>query len=99
MGKNSMDKRKAKAMQKGIQKLQVELSREIMGIFQSASTPLDINEIVANYPDNERKASCDTMTLKKYVSIGLGYMIEQQLIKELPQDEHGQWKLALIKDV
>ncbi len=96
MGQNSIDKRKTKAMQKGIQKLQLELSGEIMTVFKSVSTPLDINDIVANYPDNERKASCDTETLKKYVSIGLGYMIEQQLIKELPQDEHGKWKLTPV---
>ncbi len=95
MGQNSIDKRKAKAMQKGIQKLQQELSNEIMTVFKRAATPLDINDIVANYPDNERKASCDTVTLKKYVSIGLGYMIEKQLIKELPQDENGKWKLTL----
>ncbi len=96
MGQNAMDKRKAKAMQKGIEKLQRELSDEILSVFHKASTPLDINEIVANYPENDRKASCDTATLKKYVSIGLGYMIEQKFVKELPQDEEGRWRLALV---
>ncbi len=96
MGQNSIDKRKAKAMQKGIQKLQLELSNEIIAVFKSVSGPLDINDIVANYPDNERKASCDTVTLKKYVSIGLGYMIEKKLIKELPQDDNGKWNLELL---
>ncbi len=95
MGQNSIDKRKAKAMQKEIEKLQLALSHEIMSVFNKRSMPLDINDIVAHYPDNERKSSCDTVTLKKYVSIGLGYMIEQGMIRELPQDENGKWKLEL----
>ncbi len=96
MEKNSINKRKAKAMQKGIQKLQLELKDEITAIFKNASKPLDINDIVANYPQNKRKVSCDTVTLKKYVSIGLGYMIENKLVKELPQDEDGKWNLVLV---
>lgn len=96
MGKNSIDKRKAKEMQKGIAKLQLELSAEITEVFKASSAPLDIMQIVANYPENARKTSCNEKTLKQYVSMGLGYMIEKKLVKELPQDEDGKWKLALI---
>ena len=96
MAKSSIDKRKAKEMQKGIHKLQLELSDEITTTFKTASTSLDIDEIVENYPDNIRKTTCDTKTLKQYVSMGLGYMIDKGLVKELPQDENGKWKLALV---
>jgi hypothetical protein len=96
MGKNSINKRKAKEMQRGIEKLQLELKDEITEVFKASDTPLDIYEIVQNYPDNARKASCDEKTLKQYVAMGLGYMIEKGLVKELPQDANGKWKLALV---
>ena len=95
MGKNAIDKRKAKEMQRGIEKLQLELSQEITQVFKTVSTPLDIEEIVKSYPDNVRKASCNAKTLKQYVAMGLGYMIDKSLVKELPQDENGKWKLEL----
>jgi hypothetical protein len=96
MGKNSIEKRKAKEMQRGIEKLQLELKDEITEVFKTSSSTLDIQEIVQNYPNNARKASCNEKTLKQYVAMGLGYMIEKGLVKELPQDADGKWKLALV---
>lgn len=96
MASNSVDKRKAKEIKKAMHNLQLELADEITSVFKTAAQPLDIDEIVAHYPDNIRKTSCDTKTLRQYVAIGLGYMIGEKMVKELPQDSNGKWKLALV---
>jgi hypothetical protein len=96
MASNAIDKRKAKEMKKAMHKLQLELADEITSVFEAAAQPLDIDEIVAHYPENARKASCDAKTLRQYVAIGLGYMIGEKMVQELPQESNGQWKLALI---
>jgi hypothetical protein len=87
--------KQTKAMQKKILKLQKELAQEIKEIMSSYGSPMDMQTIMDNYPDNERKKSNDTKTLKQYISMGLGYMISTGMVKELPITTDGRYLLEL----
>ncbi len=96
MGKHSQERKHAKEMQKKIITLQKELAKEIEDIMKAHDEPMDMQAIIDHYPDNERKIESDAPTLKRYVSIGLGYMISEGMIKELPKSEDGKFLLALV---
>ncbi|MEA1919278.1 MAG: hypothetical protein U9N52_05510 [Campylobacterota bacterium] len=95
MGQKALDKKKAKEMQKSIHALQVELGAEIMEIFKTANKPLDLAEIIALYPDNARRADNDEANLKRYIQMGLGPMVHEGVLKQLPIDSEGKHRLAL----
>ncbi len=95
MGQKSLDKKQAKAMQKAIAKLQEELGEEIIDVFKTAKKPLDIAELMALYPDNARKQESDEKTLKSYMQMGLGPLVQNGLLKELPVSEDGRYRLEL----
>ncbi len=95
MGQKSLDKKQAKAMQKAIAKLQEELGEEIIDVFKTAKKPLDIAELMALYPDNARKQENDEKTLKSYMQMGLGPLVQNGLLKELPVSEDGRYRLEL----
>lgn len=90
------EKRQMKERQRAIEKLQVEMATEITQVMRDCAAPMDMAEIMANYPMNRRRVESDDKTLKQYVAMGLGYMIDKKMIKELPQDSEGKWKLELI---
>ena len=96
MGQKSLNKKKAKEMQKAIHALQVELGKEISEIFKEAKRPLDLAEIIELYPDNERRAEGDETNLKRYIQMGLGLMIQEGSIKQLPVNNEGKHLLELI---
>lgn len=96
MGQKSLEKRKAKEMQKAIQALQLELSKDILEVFKEADRALELEEIIQLYPDNARKKEGDKANLKRYVQMGLGYMIEEKMLKQLPADSEGKYRLELI---
>ncbi len=97
MGKHSAEKRKQKEKQRQIDQLQKELGVEIIEILKAANTPLDINQIVEHYPQNARRKESDDKTLKLYMSMGLGPLIQEGKVKELPQAEDGRYPLALAE--
>ncbi len=96
MGQKAVDKKKAKEMQKAIYALQIELGKEILEIFQSAKKPLDLAEVIALYPDNARRADNDAENLKRYVQMGLGPMVQDGVLKQLPIDSKGKHRLELV---
>jgi hypothetical protein len=96
MGQKSLDKQKAKEMQKAIDKLQKELGKEIIGVFEAAKKPLDIAEIMELYPENERKKESDEKTLKSYIQMGLGPLVHGGKLKELPISDDGRYRLELV---
>lgn len=95
MGQKSQEKKKAKEMQKAVHALQAELGEEIMEIFQTAKRPLDLQEIIELYPDNARKADNDAANLKRYIQMGLGPMVQDGVLKQLPIDSEGKHRLEL----
>ncbi len=96
MGQKAIDKKKAKDMQKAIAALQAELGKEIMEIFQNTKKPLDLAEIIALYPENARRADNDAENLKRYIQIGLGPMVQDGVLKQLPIDSEGKHRLELV---
>ncbi len=96
MGQKSLSKKKAKEMQKAIHALQVELGKEISEIFKEAKKPLDLAEIIELYPNNARRAEGDETTLKRYIQMGLGLMIQEGSVKQLPVDKDGKHRLELV---
>ena len=96
MGQKSQEKKKAKKMQKAIHALQEELAKEILEIFQDAKRPLDLAEIIALYPDNARKAENDEANLKRYIQMGLGPMVQDGVVRQLPVDSEGKHRLELV---
>ncbi|OQX60176.1 MAG: hypothetical protein B5M52_00845 [Helicobacteraceae bacterium 4484_230] len=88
--------KQTKAMQKKISRLQKELAAEIEDVIRAYGKPMDMQEIIDHYPDNERKKMSDAKTLKQYISMGLGYMISQGIIKELPKTPDGRYLLELV---
>ena len=96
MGQKSLDKQKAKEMQKAIAKLQKELGNEILSVFETAKKPLDLNEIMALYPDNERKKEGSEKTLKSYIQMGLGPLVQNGKLKQLPVSDDGRYRLELV---
>ncbi|MEA3522687.1 MAG: hypothetical protein U9R50_06905 [Campylobacterota bacterium] len=96
MGQKALEKKKAKEMQKAIATLQDELGKEIMEIFQTAKKPLDLAEIIALYPENARRADNDAANLKRYIQMGLGPMVQNGVLKQLPIDTEGKHRLELV---
>jgi len=96
MGQKALDKKKAKAMQKAINALQSELGKEIMEIFTTAKKPLDLAEIIALYPQNERREKSNEKELKQYIQMGLGPMVQNGILKQLPIDSEGKHRLELV---
>jgi hypothetical protein len=97
MGQKSLEKKKAKEMQKAIRALQDELGKEILEIFHKADRALDLEEIIELYPDNARRAENDGANLKRYIQMGLGPMVHEGVLKQLPIDEEGKHRLELVK--
>jgi len=87
--------KQTKAMQKKILKLQKELALEIEAVMKAYGKPMSMLEIIEHYPENERKKSNNTKTLKQYISMGLGYMIGKGMVKELPVTTDGKYLLEL----
>ncbi len=96
MGQKAQEKKKAKEMQKAIAALQAELGKEILEIFQNEKRPLDLAEIIELYPDNARRADNDVANLKRYVQMGLGPMVQDGVLKQLPIDSEGKHRLELV---
>lgn len=96
MGQKSLDKKKAKEMQKAIAKLQSELGEEILEIFKRVGKPMDIAEIMENYPNIDRKTQNDEKTLKSYVQMGLGPLVQEGTLKELEVSSDGRFRLELV---
>ena len=93
VGQKSLEKKKAKNMQKAIQALQKELGDEILEIFKEAKRPLDLTEIIELYPDNARRAENDEANLKRYMQMGLGPLVNDGVLKQLPIDTDGKHRL------
>lgn len=92
-----MSKKQAKKMQKMINALQNEMAQSVLQTMEDAKTPLDINEIVTAYPDNERRKSCkDNNELKLHISIGLGKLIQEGKVRELPRTKDGRFPLEIV---
>jgi len=98
MASTSQERKKAKEMQKQINKLQKELGEEIITIFKEAQKPLDVEEIAALYPDNERKKSANEKELKMYIQMGLGPLVNDGILVQLPVSEDGRYRLELRED-
>ncbi len=83
-----------KALKKMMKKLQDEMSTSVLQLLQSSPEPLDLTQIIELYPDNERRRSCQSLDeLKRYISIGLGKLIEDKKVTELPQSSDGRFLL------
>ncbi|MBN2895916.1 MAG: hypothetical protein JXK05_08530 [Campylobacterales bacterium] len=95
MGRKSIDKQQAKEMQKAINKLQKELGEEIVAIFKEAGKPLDVEELMERYPDNARRQESNATTLKRYMQLGLGPLVQEGVLKQLPQSADGRYRLEL----
>ena len=95
----AMNKKQAKKMKKMIEALQKELSAEILSLMQAYGKPMDIEQIVDAYPDNARRQSCkNRQELKQYVSIGLGSLIQDGKLKELPRAADGRFYLEIVSE-
>ncbi|RLA69913.1 MAG: hypothetical protein DRG24_07705 [Epsilonproteobacteria bacterium] len=96
MGKHSQAKRQNKVKKQHVLKLQQEIGAEIIKVLEDSVSPLDASQILNHYPDNARRKENDDKTLKLYISMGLGYLIEAKKVKELPKTEDGRFPLALV---
>ncbi|HHH73038.1 MAG TPA: hypothetical protein ENL04_04360 [Sulfuricurvum sp.] len=95
--KQGMSKKQAKKMQKMVNALQKEMADTVYETMKEAGKPLDVNDIVTAYPDNERRKSCkDDNELKLHISMGLGKLIQDGKVKELPKTADGKFLLEII---
>ncbi len=97
VNKPEMTKKEAKKMQKMIKALQKEMADSVLEVMRNAKEPMDIEEIIAAYPNNERRKSCkDDKELKLYISMGLGKLIEDKKVRELPKTDDGRFLLEVV---
>ncbi|GEM_PF-1845561 len=90
-----MTKKQAKKMQKMIAALQKELADDIVAVMEASGEPMDMAQIVEAYPDNERRKSSNPQELKQYISMGLGKLIQDGKVRELPRTADGRFLLEL----
>lgn len=92
-----MSKKQAKKMQKMVNALQKEMANSVFETMKKAEKPMDVNEIVSAYPDNERRRGCkDDKELKLYISMGLGKLIQDGKVRELPRTDDGKFPLEIV---
>jgi hypothetical protein len=92
----AMTKKQAKKAKKLLNELQKEMADSVFETIKSAGKALDLSEIIAAYPDNARRRSCkDDKQLKLYISMGIGTLIEQGRVIELPQSADGKFPLDI----
>jgi len=92
-----MTKKQAKKMKKLIDQLQQELAEEVLAIMRDKGEPMEMTAIVEAYPDNERRRSCRNMQeLKQYVAMGLGKLIHEGQVRELPKTNDGRFLLEVV---
>ena len=93
----NMTKKQEKQMKKKLNALQNEMAETVLETMKKAGKPMDLAEIIAAYPDNERRRGCkDDKELKLYVSIGLGNLIKQGKVKDLPKSLDGRYLLEVV---
>ena len=97
MGQKSLDKKKAKEMQHAINQLQKELGEEIIAVFKDAGKALDLAELIEIYPENERKTHNDAKTFKSYLQLGLGPLVQNGQLRQLPVSSDGKYRLELAR--
>lgn len=84
-------------MQKMMKALQKEMARSVLEVMQAAATPLDLPAIIESFPDNERRRGCkNTQELKMYISMGIGKLIQDGKVKELPRTLDGRFPLKIV---
>jgi len=94
---SGMTKKQAKKMQKMLDTLQKEMAETILLTMQQKGEPMEMAEIIAAFPDNERRRSCkNDQELKLYVSMGLGRLIRDGSVRELPKTADGKHLLAVV---
>jgi len=98
MGQKSLDKKKAKEMQRAINQLQNELGEEIIAVFKEAGRALDLAELMEIYPENERKTKNDAKTFKSYLQLGIGPLVHNGQLKQLPVSSDGKYRLELVEN-
>ena len=84
-------------MQKMINALQEEMAQSVLELMKVANEPMDMPAIIEAYPDNERRQSCkDDKELKLYISMGIGKLIQDGKIRELPKSADGRFLLEIV---
>ena len=98
MGKHSQEKQAMKKKQRAVHALQNTLAKEIIATFEKeGNRDMYMDEIIACYADEARKAEGDAHLLKQYVMMGLGPMVHDGRIKPLETEEDGRQKLHLVQ--
>ncbi len=97
ISQQGMSKKQAKKMQKMINALQEEMAQSVLDLMKVANEPMDMPSIIEAYPDNERRQSCkDDKELKLYISMGIGKLIQDGKIRELPKSADGRFLLEIV---
>lgn len=82
-----------------MRKLQNEMAASVLELMRSSAEPMDMADIIAAYPDNEIKKKCSSENeLKHYIAIGLGKLIQDGSVKELPKTADGRYPLEVVSD-
>lgn len=93
----TMTKKQEKKLKKQMEALQNEMADTVLETMKKAGKSLDMAEIIAAYPDNELRQSCSNDNdLKLYISMGLGTLIQEGKIKELPKTDDGRFPLEIV---
>ncbi len=91
-------KKQAKQMKKALETLQNEMSESVLETMRTAGKPLDLAEIIAAYPNNERRRGCkNDKELKLYISMGLGSLIQSGQVRQLPKSLDGRYLLEVAE--
>lgn len=92
----TLTKKQTKQLKKQMEALQKEMADSVLETMKRAGKPVDVAEIIAAYPDNERRRSCkDDKELKLYISMGLGKLIQEERVRELPKAQDGRYLLEI----
>lgn len=84
-------------MQKMMKTLQKEMADTVLEIMNASDKALDMPAIIEAFPDNERRRGCKNIQeLKMYVSMGIGKLIQDGKVKELPRTLDGRFPLEVV---
>lgn len=93
----TMTKKQEKRLKKQMEALQKEMADTVLETMKNAARALDMAEIIAAYPNNELRQSCSNDNdLKLYISMGLGKLIQEGKVKELPKTDDGRFPLEVL---
>ncbi len=94
---NNTTSKQNKSLKKMMRRLQSEMSTSVLDVMKKHKEPLDLAQIITLYPDDERRKSCKSdIELKHYISIGLGKLIMDKQVRELPKSIDGRLLLEVV---